>query len=207
MATRKDNTPIPPFPADIDRDGFARTITGITIGEGCFTLSYTHATTRNTYQHSARFEIGLRYDDRPILELVQSYFGCGTLTRHNRTEPTFNDMCRYRVLNISEIRNVIIPHFENFHMYTAKKQRDFLVFREAIELLYNIDRKKFKSRGHHKGSFPKWTQKEHDQFMELYNQIKNVRKYEENSIQQIDLPPRIEEPTPWLPGLSSDDHP
>ena len=66
---------IAPFPATIDQKDFGNYLSGLVDGEGSFCLSW------HPKQDTGlvAFVLQLRSDDRSILELIQSFWGCGRL--------------------------------------------------------------------------------------------------------------------------------
>lgn len=173
--------PIPPFPADLDRDQFGYWLSGFADGEGHFAL-YTGESVHAGYtsRHFAScFYIGLRDDDRPILELIQSFWNCGqAIQRKGRAEHGSQPQAAYRVRMISDVRNIIVPHFRRFPL-RAKKARDFEIWAQAVELLWTVTRrpKSCRGRGNGKGSGPRWMPDESARFHAFVSDLKELRKY------------------------------
>jgi hypothetical protein len=51
--------------------------------------------------------------DLPLLEKIQVFFGVGLVT-------VYKDLAQYRVSNLKDIINVIIPHFNKYPLQSAK---------------------------------------------------------------------------------------
>ncbi len=177
-----------PFPADIDRDAFGHWLSGFVDGEGFFTLgvnthSYKHKNGIRKYVPVAtpwsRFGITLRADDYAVIDLIQSYWGCGmcNFRERGRTAKT-NDCPQYqiRLAKIESLANVLIPHFDMYPLF-AKKRRDYAIWKEATLLIRTVQcrRSRHFMVGH--GQHPKWTLDERDRFNSLSAALVSVRKY------------------------------
>ena len=68
------------------------------------------------------------------LEEMKNYFGCGRLFINRRHDNHREDLYRYCVRAIRDLREIIIPFFEANPLRTAKK-KDFELFKEAIRLM------------------------------------------------------------------------
>ena len=103
-------------------------MTGFVDGEGSFIITVNPHSGLNTgYRIKATFAIGLHERDLPLLEAIQRFFGVGHITKlgPNTTQ--------YRVSNIEDLE-IILSHFCKYPLLT-KKQADFLLFKEVINLL------------------------------------------------------------------------
>jgi hypothetical protein len=191
MAKRRNPT-IPPFPSHIDRFRFGDWLSGFVDGEGCFRL----ACSRNPKLPGAfrsgfaEFQINLRADDRPILELIQSFLGCGRFTvgkrmvNHRRPNPLLM-LC---VSRTNELHNIVIPLFER-HPLHAKESRDFAIWRRGVELLYRVARRPRRAQrgvGCGAGRMASWTAEELSEFTEIMEALRDVRRF--------DAPPSSEVP-------------
>ncbi len=160
--------PIKPFPSDIDRDEFGHWLSGFVDGEGCFRLA-TQAKSTTNHSRSAVFKIGLRSDEREIIEQIRSYFGIGTISEfHPKANP--NPMALYGVNRSDQLKNIIVPHFEK-HPLRAKKKRDFEIWRMGVELLFSVRNRKCDSHGR------KWRSEEIEEFAYLESTLKNQRQF------------------------------
>jgi hypothetical protein len=172
--------PIEPFPADIDRDAFGHYLAGFTDGEGCFGLNV------HTYNYSpvvrpcAAFTINLRADDIPILRLIRSYFGFGTITRGSFNKTTRKNQWTFRVTTVSLLVSSVIPHFERFPL-RAKKSRDFLIWREGVVFIQQVITsprvgRPGKSQPQH------WTRERLEHFLLIRARLKEQRQYVEPAV-------------------------
>ena len=64
-----------------------------------------------------------------MLKKIHLFFGVGNINV-NETK----NMVYYRVGSISQITNVIIPHFDKYPLITQKRA-DFLLFKQCVYLL------------------------------------------------------------------------
>lgn len=106
-------------------------VTGFVDGDASFTTILSREFQRITLS----FEISLHSKDVAILYRIKDFFGCGNVTtRSNINRST------YRVTSLKDITEKIIPHFENYSLYT-QKQLDFIVWAKLASMLnINTDR-------------------------------------------------------------------
>ena len=103
-------------------------ITGFVDGEGCFSVSIFKDSRRlNGWQVKPIFSISLHKKDINLLEAIQRTFDVGKIYKHGA------DSMQYRVSSLSNLR-VIIEHFDKYPLIT-KKQADYLLFKEAVNLI------------------------------------------------------------------------
>ena len=76
-----------------------------------------------------RFVIHLHLKDINLLKEIQSYFGVGNINYQNK-----NTTCVYSVGSISDLINVVFPHFEKYPLLT-EKQADFEIFKEIVTMM------------------------------------------------------------------------
>lgn len=104
-------------------------ITGFVDGEGSFVVTIIKRPRHKTgWRIEARFQIGLNKNDSALLKLLQDGFkGAGVISE-------VGNVVMYRVTAISDLINIIIPHFEKYPLIT-KKQADFKLFKQIVELM------------------------------------------------------------------------
>jgi len=98
-------------------------ITGFADGEGCFSVSFTKRAKMNTgLEVRPSFSIGQNKKSLALLQQLHTYFGCGAIrfSRHDQ-------LYKYEVRSIRDLRERVIPHFKKYPLKTAK-QDDFLTF-------------------------------------------------------------------------------
>jgi hypothetical protein len=67
--------------------------------------------------------------DRSILELLKSHLECGTI-RYK-----CDDVWFFEVYYLAEIHGYVIPFFDRFYFLSAKKKRDYAIFKQMAKLL------------------------------------------------------------------------
>jgi hypothetical protein len=70
----------------------------------------------------------------------------------------------------------VIPHFEN-HPLRAKKARDFIIWKDGIELLYRISRRPLQRGFGSPGFRLRLTEKDESTFLALVNDLKTQRQF------------------------------
>jgi hypothetical protein len=68
------------------------------------------------------FKVTQKSHSEGILHEIKEYFGCGNVVIDNRK----TDTKKYHINALSDILNIIIPHFENYPCLTSK----FLNFKD-----------------------------------------------------------------------------
>ena len=105
-------------------------VTGFTDGEGYFTLKVSKSSsTRSGYNVIPEFKLELHNRDIIILRKIHSFFGVGIISENEAINKAY-----FTVQSARDLANVIIPHFDKYPLIT-QKQGDFLLFKEAIDLL------------------------------------------------------------------------
>lgn len=70
--------------------------------------------------------------DRVLIKGLQEFFGgIGYISKPNK-----NSSVEFRVSTLNDLVNVIIPHFDNYPLYT-KKRIDYLFFKQIVTLMLN----------------------------------------------------------------------
>lgn len=104
-------------------------VTGFTDAEGCFNLDISNSRSKN-WSVAARFTIKLHIADIDILYKVQSFFGgAGSVTVSGNT-------ANYRISKLKDIIGVVIPHFEQYPLQSAKSI-DFQIWKASVFLIKN----------------------------------------------------------------------
>jgi hypothetical protein len=168
---------IAPFPAHIDRSRFGDYLSGLTAGEGYFLLYLARNNTATFPIPWAQFGMSLRDDDRGILGLIQSYFGCGKITYHRRSGGA-NRQAQYRIHSVTFLAERLVPHFEA-HPLIAKKANDFAIWKQGVLLINAVSKRPSIRRGRPRaGSHSRWTTDERDHFTTLVQALKDQRIYQ-----------------------------
>jgi hypothetical protein len=91
-------------------------VSGLTEGEGCFYVSFAVCPKLRTgLETRPSFSLSLNERDRPLLEDLRAFFGCGWI-RASRGDRTF----KYEVRAVQELLDPVVPHFERFPLRGAK---------------------------------------------------------------------------------------
>jgi LAGLIDADG endonuclease len=180
---------------DLNKDAlrFADYMSGVTAGEGCFLL--TIAKRPRYVICGAKLVISLRDDDRMLLEKIHKFLGCGVLNEFKiRGNPNRKDQVRLVVSKAEDLANTIVPHFDRHPLDSAKKARDFQIWRKGVILLYSVTKKPLNTKIGHRGFTSKWSQQERAEFAALEAQLKAQRVYEAPTLQLPD-PLQCDSPT------------
>lgn len=123
-------------------------VTGFVDGEGCFSLFVRKDMQRRVnsvatyYRWQVVFAIGLRGDDKRILDQIKDFFDCGSCSLTYKTTRGVHNFgqCHYLVASPSELLHKVVPHFEKFPLQT-KKGIDFELWKEAVGIIYRARNK------------------------------------------------------------------
>ena len=110
-------------------------IVGFVDGEGCFSISiFKNSTTRLGYQVFPEFVVTQGAKSSSVLDDIQSFFGCGKIYENRRTDNHKENLHRYCVRSVKDIRSNVIPFFDQYQLKTNKRF-DFQTFCLAIDLI------------------------------------------------------------------------
>lgn len=86
---------------------------GFVDAEGSFYASVTpNKTSALGYRVVATFAISQTASEKPVLEAIQTYLGCGFIKTRSPNIPGRLPVCEYRVNAIKDILNVVLPFFQ-----------------------------------------------------------------------------------------------
>lgn len=104
-------------------------ITGFVDAEGSFIIRITKSSKYKIgWRVDARFQIGLNKNDEALLKLIQDEFkGAGVIN-------VAGNVAEFRITAISDLVNILIPHFEKYPLIT-QKQADYILFKQIVELM------------------------------------------------------------------------
>jgi len=116
-----------------ERLKLASWIVGFTDGEGTFSVSkIKNPTTKSGYQIFPEFVITQGAKSISSLEEIQRFFGCGKIYINKRYDNHRDHLYRYCVRSRKDLRDIIIPFFQENHLRTAKRD-NFRKFCKIIE--------------------------------------------------------------------------
>ena len=119
-----------------ERPRIEQWIVGFTDGEGCFSVSiFRNKTTKSGWQVFPEFVITQGKKSLPALEIFKEYFECGIIIQNIRYDNHRENLYRYCVRSVKDLREVIVPFFRKNRLYTAK-QKDFQNFAEIVEEIF-----------------------------------------------------------------------
>lgn len=101
-------------------------VTGITDGEGSFSVYILKGT--NKPKITLTFKVDQKEDSAGILYDLARYFNCGRVVSDNRGFKSF------KVTKLTDIINIIIPHFNQYSLVTSK-QLNYLGFKKIALML------------------------------------------------------------------------
>ena len=110
-------------------------IVGFSDGEGCFSVSiFKNKTAKIGWQVMPEFVITQGEKSLKALKDIQKFFGCGKIYINHRYDNHHEHLYRYCVRCMNDLKEKIIPFFEENNLRTAKI-KDFRKFKKAIKLM------------------------------------------------------------------------
>ena len=105
-------------------------VTGFSDGEACFHIAIGKNTKYKIgYYVNPGFSIALHKKDEELLRKIQEFFGGIGVLKVKK------DIVQFRVFSIKDL-DIIIKHFD-LYPFITKKSADYLLFKEALELIKN----------------------------------------------------------------------
>jgi hypothetical protein len=98
-------------------------ISGVVVGEGCFTK------TGNPPKFT--FSVGLGAADATTCSLLKLLFGVGLIVRSSRRKPHYDDEVVFQVRKFNDLLTVIVP-FMDEHLPPSYKRRQYEVWRAEL---------------------------------------------------------------------------
>jgi hypothetical protein len=127
-----------PASSEGEKRNIAEYITGYVDGEGCFTVTFNKKPKALLgWEFRPSFSVSQNEDRRQVLDLIKKYFGCGFI-RRDWSDKTL----KFEVRDHKDLITKIIPHFEKFHLISAK-HNDFILFKSICNI---VDSQKHLSR-------------------------------------------------------------
>jgi hypothetical protein len=96
---------------------FPSYVSGFFDGEGCFTVSISpRATLRVGWEVRPSVSVSQNEDRSQVLHQIMGYFGCGSIRRD-----TSDLTVKWEVRSLRQLREHVIPHFEEWPLLSAKQ--------------------------------------------------------------------------------------
>jgi LAGLIDADG endonuclease len=98
-------------------------IAGFVDGEGCFSVPiFRNHKAKLLWQVQPTFVVAQSASSRDVLEELVSVFGCGKVYVNQRHDNHREPLARYCVGRFADLRDVIVPFFEEHQLRTAKRE-------------------------------------------------------------------------------------
>lgn len=97
---------------------------------------FKNKTTKNGWQIFPEFVVTQGEKSISTLQEIEKFFGCGKIFVNHRYDNHKENLYRYCVRNIKDLKDKIIPFFESNSLRSAKI-KDFLIFKEVVQLMIN----------------------------------------------------------------------
>jgi len=110
-------------------------VTGLVDGEGSFNVRINPNKKRRA-KVELRFSLKLRHQDKEILEALRAFFGCGNVYIQRDKRANHSLCYRFEVQNKEEILRRIIPFFQEHPPQIQSRKRDFELFKDITELVF-----------------------------------------------------------------------
>jgi hypothetical protein len=114
-----------PFGADNQQERlwYCGWIAGFVDGEGCFSCPiFRNHKTALRWQVQPTFVVVQSASSRDVLEDLARFFGCGKVYVNHRRDNHREDLCRYRVGRLADLRDIIVPFFQENTLRTTKDE-------------------------------------------------------------------------------------
>ena len=110
-------------------------VVGFVDGEGCFSCPiYRCSKMTLGWQVRPEFAVAQGASSRTVLEALVLFFGCGKVYRNARYDNHREDMYRYCVQRIGDLRDRIVPFFQEYPILTSKRE-NFDKFAAIVHLM------------------------------------------------------------------------
>src|SRR5580704_1133433 len=126
-----------PFGADNQQERlwYCGWIAGFVDGEGCFSCPiFRNRKTTLRWQVQPTFVVVQSASSRDVLEDLARFFGCGKVYVNRRHDNHREDMYRYYVGRFADLRDVIVPLFQEHQLRTSKSE-NFEKFTTVLRLM------------------------------------------------------------------------
>jgi hypothetical protein len=99
------------------REFLSAYISGYADGEGCFTVSISpRAKLLVGWEVRPSFSVSQNGDRAEVLQMLQGYFGCGSI-RPDRSDKTL----KWETRRLEDLLGRVVPHFERYPLISGKR--------------------------------------------------------------------------------------
>jgi LAGLIDADG endonuclease len=126
-----------PFGADNQQERlwYCGWIAGFVDGEGCFSCPiFRNRKTTLGWQVQPTFVVVQSASSRDVLEGLERFFGCGKVYVNHRHDNHREDLSRYCVGRFADLRDFIVPFFQEHQLRTSKSE-NFEKFVRVLRLM------------------------------------------------------------------------
>ena len=110
-------------------------LVGFVDGEGCFSVPIYRCNKMTLgWQVRPEFAVTQGASSRDVLEDMVRFFGCGKVFRNRRHDNHREDLFRYCVQRIGDLRSIIVPFFQENPLRTSKRD-NFEKFVKVVHLM------------------------------------------------------------------------
>src|SRR5229473_6690734 len=114
-------------------------IVGFVDGEGCFSSPiFRNRVMSLGWQVQPTFVVVQGASSRDVLEEMCRFFGCGKVYVNRRRDNHREDLFRYCVGRFADLRDTIVPFFEEYPLRTAKREN----FEKFVKIIGLIDQRR-----------------------------------------------------------------
>ena len=118
-----------------ERPGVEQWVVGFVDGEGCFSISVVrNRVCRSGWQVQHEFSVTQAASSRAALELLVSFFRCGSVIENRRSDNHREPLLRFSVKRRGDLVARVVPFFEEHPLVTAK-QLDFEKFAAVLRFM------------------------------------------------------------------------
>lgn len=160
-------------------------IAGFTDGEGCFGLQFRKDVRHERpgspsyFSWKAQFTITARKDEQELFERIKDFFNCGNIYK------VLDKEIHFCVSNIDELYNIISPFFKKYQLQ-GKKKNDFILWDEAVNIIYKNKKHKVNIVKGLKGFCKnEWDKKDLNRLIEIHSEMQKYKSLRPKGFKHI----------------------
>ena len=162
-------------------------IAGFVDGEGCFGFQFRKDVRHERpgspvyYSWKVQFMITARKDEQDLFERIKSFFGCGGIYKELDRE------IHYCVSDIDSLKNIISPFFNKYQLQ-GKKKNDFILWAEAVDIMYKNKKRKTNAQKGLKGfSKSYWNKDDQSRLLEIHTAMQKYKSERPQGFKHIHI--------------------